>query len=64
MIKFIHSYLQFKCMENSCIIIIYLHIYRLIMDPRNDLLAVHLMAQLVEHCTSIAEVMVQILVRA
>ena len=40
MIKFIHSYPQFKYMENSCIIIICLHIYRLIIDPHDDLLSV------------------------
>ena len=59
-IKFIHSYLQFKYMENSCIIVIYLHIYGLIIDPHNELLPVGLIAQLVEHCTGITEVRVQI----
>ena len=54
--SFIHSYPQFKCMANSCIIVIYLHIYGLIIDPHNDLLPVGLRAQLVEHCTGIAEV--------
>ena len=47
-------------MENSCIIIIYLHIYELITDPHNNLLPVGLIAQLVEHCTSITEVTVGI----
>ena len=55
---------HFKCMENSCIIIIYLHIYGLTIDPRKDLLPVGLVAQLVEHCTGIAGVRVQIPVQA
>ena len=38
----------------------YLHIYELIIDPHNDLLPVGLIAQLVEHCTGIAEVRVQV----
>ena len=41
---------------NPCIIIIYLHIYKLIYDPHNDLLPVDRTAQLVEHCTGIAGV--------
>ena len=44
--------------------IIYLHIYGLIIDPHNDLLPVGLIAQLVEHCTGIAEVRVWIPVQA
>ena len=51
-------------MEHSCAIIIYLHIYVVIIDPHNDLLPVGLIAPLVEHCTVIAEVGVQIPVRA
>ena len=43
-------------MENSCVIIIYLHIYKLVIDPHDKLLPVGLIAQLVEHCTGIAEV--------
>ena len=50
--------------ENSCIIIIYLHIYGLIIDPHNNLLPVGLIMQLVEHCTGIAGVRVQIPVQA
>ena len=56
MIKFIHSSPHFKYMVNSCIIIIYLHIYELRIAPHNDLLLVGLIAQLEEHCTGIAEV--------
>lgn len=59
-IRFIHCNLHFKLMENSCIIIIYLHIYELITDPHNNLLPVGLIAQLVGHCTSITEVTVGI----
>ena len=54
--SFIHSYPQFKYMSNSCIIVVYLHIYGLVIDSHNDLLPVGLRAQLVEHCTGIAEV--------
>ena len=36
-------------------VIIYLHIYRLIVDPCNDQLPVGLIAELVEHCTGILE---------
>ena len=50
-------------MENSSITI-YLHIYGQIIDPYNDLLPVGLIAQLVEHCTDIAEVRVGISVQA
>ena len=49
--------------KNSCIIIVYLHIYRLIINPHNNLLPVGLVAQLVEHCTCIAEVNIQIPLR-
>ena len=35
-------------MENSSIIIIYLHIYGLITDPHNDLFSVGLIAKLAE----------------
>ena len=45
-------------------VIIYLHIYRLIVDPHNNLLPVGLIAQLVEHCTGIAEARVGIPVQA
>ena len=48
---------------NPCTIIIYLHIYGLICDPHNDLLPVDLIAQLLEHCTVIAEVRVRIIVQ-
>ena len=51
MIKFIHSYPQFKYMENSCIIIIYPNIYGLITELHNDLFQVGMIAQLEEHCT-------------
>ena len=52
-------------MENSCIIIICLsHIYRLLIDPHNDLPPVGQIAQLEEHSTSIVEVRVQIPVQA
>ena len=44
----------------ACIIILYLHIFGLIVDPHNDLLPVGVVAQLVEHCTAIAEVRVRI----
>ena len=47
-------------MVNSCIIIIYLHIYELRIDPHNDLLLVGLIAQLEEHCTGTAEAKVGI----
>ena len=50
--------------ENSWIIIIYPNISGLIIGPHNDLLPVCLMAQLVQHCTGIAEVRVRILVQA
>lgn len=43
---------------NTCVIIIYLHIYRLIRDPHDDLLPVGLIDQLVEHCTDNVEVRV------
>ena len=36
-------------MENSSIIIVYLHIYGLITDPHNDLFSVGLIAQLAQH---------------
>ena len=49
---------NFKYMEYSCIIIICLHIYGLIIEPHNDLHPVGLIAQLVEQCTGIAEVWV------
>ena len=49
-----------KHMENSCIIIIYLHIYGLRIDPNNDLLPVDLIVQLAEHCTGNPEVRVRI----
>ena len=45
-------------MENSSIIIIYLQIYGLIIDPHNDLLPVDLIPQLVEHSTSNTKVRV------
>jgi len=51
-------------MRDSFIIIIYVHIYRLIIDPHNHLLPVGLIAQLVEHCTGILEVGVGIPVQA
>ena len=35
------------------------HIYGLIIDPHNDLLSIGLIAQLVEHCTSITGVRVR-----
>ena len=38
--------------------IIYLNIYGLIIDPHNNQLVVSLIAQLLEHCTGIAEVRV------
>ena len=60
MIKFIHSSPHFKYMVNFCINIIYLHIYELRIAPHNDLLLVGQIAQLEEHCTSIAEVKVGI----
>ena len=47
-----------KYMEYSCIITTYLPIYGLIIDPHNDQLSVGVIAQLVEHCTGIAEVRV------
>ena len=52
--------------KHSCIMIINtLHvIYGLKIDPHNDQLPVGLIAQLVEHCTSIAEVGVRIPVQA
>ena len=60
----IHSFilynLHFRYMENSCNIIIYLHIYGLIIDPHNDLLPFGLKAQLSEHCTGITEVIIRI----
>ena len=59
-IKFIYSKPHFKYMENSCIIIIYPHIYGLLINPHNDLLPFGQIAQLVELCTSIAEVRVRI----
>ena len=49
---------------NSCITIIYLHIYELIIDPHNDLLPFGLIAERVEHCTGIAEVRVPIPIQA
>ena len=61
--KFIHSNLHFKYMKNS-FIIIYVPIYRLIIDPHNHLLPVGLIVQLVEHCTGILEVKVRIPVQA
>ena len=64
MIKVILSNPHFKSMEISCIIIIYQHIYHLIIDPHNNLLPVGLKAQLVEHCTGIAEVRVWIPIQA
>ena len=64
LIKFIHSNPHFKYMENSSIIIIYLHIYGLTIHPHNDLLPVHLKPRLVELCTGIAEAWVQIHVQA
>ena len=36
--------LHFKYMEISCVIITYLHIYGLIIDPHNNLLPVDLIA--------------------
>ena len=45
--SFIHSYPQFKYMSNSCIIVVYLHIYGHVIDSHNDLLPVGLRAQLV-----------------
>ena len=50
--------LNFKYMEYSCIIIIYLHLYGLIIEPHNNLLQFGLITQLAEHCTGIAEVWV------
>ena len=61
--KFIHSDAHFKY-KNSCIIIIYLYIYGLIIDPHDDQLPVGLIAQLVEHCIDNAEVRVRIPVQA
>ena len=61
---FIDSNQHFKYTENSCITVIYLHMYRLIIDWHNNLLPVGLIAQLVEHCNSIAEVRVQFPIQA
>ena len=60
----LHSNPHFEYMGNSCNIIIYLHIYGLIVDPHNNLLPVGLIAQQLEHCTGIAEVRVPIPVQA
>ena len=63
-IKFVHSNPHFKYIGNSCIIIIYLHICGLIINPLNDLLPVGLKARLLEHCIGIAEVRVRVPVQA
>ena len=60
MIKVMLSNPHLKSMEISCIIIVYQHIYGLIIDPHNNLLPVGLKAQPVEHCTGIVEVRVWI----
>ena len=44
-----------KFLYYSCISIINLHIYEFIIDPQDDLLTVGPIAQLVEHCTDIAD---------
>ena len=54
---------HFKYMKNHIISSIP-NIYGLINDPHNDFLPVGLIAELVEHCTSIAEVRVRIPVQA
>lgn len=58
-----YHHICFKLNTNPCTIILYLHIYRLICDPHNDLFPVDLIAQLLEHCTVIAEVRVRIIVQ-
>ena len=60
--KFIHSDPHFKY-KNSSIIIIYLYIYGLIIDPHDDQLPVGPIAQLVEHWIDNAEVRVRISVQ-
>ena len=42
----------------SLLLFFYVTIYAIIVDPQNDQLPVGLIAQLVEHCTRIAEVRV------
>ena len=56
---FIDSNQHFKYMENSCITIIYLHMYGLIIDQYSNLLPVDLVAQLVDDRKNIAKVRVQ-----
>jgi len=46
------------------IIVIYFHIYGLIIDPHNDLLPVGLIAELVEDCTGITGFRVWIIIQA
>ena len=66
MIKFIHSNLHCKYMKILVLPSSIPHIYRygLIINPHNYQLPVGPIAQLVEHCTGIAEVQVQIPVQA
>jgi len=52
----IHEFRPEKIQDNYYTNIIYLHIYRLTIDPHNKQLPVDLLAQLIEHCTSIAEI--------
>ena len=60
-----YSYQQFKYMENPVLPSFNdLHIYVFIINPHYDVLSVILIAELVEHCTVIAEVRVRIPVQA
>ena len=56
----IHSFIPIRCSNTWQISVLSLSIFKstygLIIDPHNDLLSVGLIAQLVEHCTGIAEV--------
>ena len=54
----------FQIGKKICIVIIYVHLYGLIIDPHNDQLPIGLLAQLVGHCTGIAEVRGRIPVQA
>ena len=51
-------------LQCQCGALQYLYFYGLIIEPRHNQLPVGLVAQLVEHCTTIEEVRVQIPVQA